>query len=864
MVAEYLVFSPAIARVQGCMLVRSKDTFINLQSVCKTVRSLLAEYRRDQSQTTRISDVEREIFLYLLINTQLPGTEDIIKNDNFSSLAGTCIQINPLQFIELVNGLNLWEYMFECAPNLPESALTSLLPHVVKVIKGEEESEKLTGLWTAIGRSAALLTNNQQILKEYLVTVLRPKCSKREKIVNFLSLLCVLRSHLNPSPTQPPPLADLYNFESKLEATTKSTPKSGLDALLVALKAFVFDLDFDSWLDMAEASSDEVMKTNRISRVWIEDDIPSNLQLMAAHILAEVETSLQGMPGDLVVELVPVISQFSRRYTRQLELGIEELSLKQLITKIKEYSGDNKTPDWKLKAFIERVFSTFLSEALGEEESVATLNIFLPHLSNKLILLHETLSKQTNIQNFQKIFLHNVARISSLEDIQAVLKSSICNDTARFETTSFQDEFVSALNKATGGEEGSKEFLLLALQNREKTASNLVEEASRNPGQVKSISEILLVVQEVCLSVDADGSYLGNLLATNIQHKREREQDNVVDLFLKLGEHNHLLAEEVYRTILPQVFNLHTNNQFDECLVLLCLCSRIIDLPNLLAGLSGPLSRQSVVTISYILNLSYFKINQTSNDIRQESISLISKLLQHVPELELKPHLHPDILSYFLVLEDVVTLRDVVQNGFAKDELSLTMLAEMCVEETVAEILTFLPNLLNQEVIVLNQVLVKLAARKKADYEKPKLADLESVELLAICVQTLVSTSCINQVEKERLCLSFCGLLVKEMKDKETSALLNFIRIIVQTIWVIQGGSSSKNSDDAAIGSSISDEAAAVCCPAWSSFQAAVAQLLSQSPSEDDIRTVLLSLRLLHPSHQKDLVITMFNNQLQL
>ena len=35
------------------------------------------------------------------------------------------------------------------------------------------------------------------------------------------------------------------------------------------------------------------------------------------------------------------------------------------------------------------------------------------------------------------------------------------------------------------------------------------------------------------------------------------------------------------------------------------------------------------------------------------------------------------------------------------------MLAEMCVEETVAEILTFLPNLLNQEVIVLNQVVLQ-------------------------------------------------------------------------------------------------------------------------------------------------------------
>ena len=53
---------------------------------------------------------------------------------------------------------------------------------------------------------------------------------------------------------------------------------------------------------------------------------------------------------------------------------------------------------------------------------------------------------------------------------------------------------MSALNKATGGEEGSKEFLLLALQNREKTASNLVEEASRNPGQVRVFNLLPTIV----------------------------------------------------------------------------------------------------------------------------------------------------------------------------------------------------------------------------------------------------------------------------------------------------------------------------------------------------------------------------------
>ena len=137
---------------------------------------------------------------------------------------------------------------------------------------------------------------------------------------------------------------------------------------------------------------------------------------------------------------------------------------------------------------LERIVSEHLTEALGRDDCLKILSNFLPQLCGHLQLIYTTLMSNQSFQLSDplKDFLLSLARISSIHDLRTVLSLQTGLESAWLETCQFNDQFVSALNRATtGSEEGNWEFLLLALQNREKTAVCLVEEASNNPGQVR-------------------------------------------------------------------------------------------------------------------------------------------------------------------------------------------------------------------------------------------------------------------------------------------------------------------------------------------------------------------------------------------
>ena len=59
-----------------------------------------------------------------------------------------------------------------------------------------------------------------------------------------------------------------------------------------------------------------------------------------------------GRKYGLSVELVGVMQVFSREYTRQRELGIEEMSLKEILDSVKCLSEKKIEDQWKIEAFI--------------------------------------------------------------------------------------------------------------------------------------------------------------------------------------------------------------------------------------------------------------------------------------------------------------------------------------------------------------------------------------------------------------------------------------------------------------------------------------------------------------------------------
>jgi len=69
-------------------------------------------------------------------------------------------------------------------------------------------------------------------------------------------------------------------------------------------------------------------------------------------------------------------------------------------------------------------------------------------------------------------------------------------------------------------DEVRQDFLILALQNGEKTVETLVEEGSKNSGQIGSISRILRYLEPVCTRSKDGTSILGEIFIKYILQKR--------------------------------------------------------------------------------------------------------------------------------------------------------------------------------------------------------------------------------------------------------------------------------------------------------------------------------------------------------
>ena len=89
---------------------------------------------------------------------------------------------------------------------------------------------------------------------------MKPGAENEAKVLNFISHLAVLGSSLSANSstiTESPPSSLIYNFKpapnsSLSPVERKPEVTSSLKALFVALKAFLLDLDFNSWFEMAE------------------------------------------------------------------------------------------------------------------------------------------------------------------------------------------------------------------------------------------------------------------------------------------------------------------------------------------------------------------------------------------------------------------------------------------------------------------------------------------------------------------------------------------------------------------------------------------------------------------------------------
>ena len=319
------------------------------------------------------------------------------------------------------------------------------------------------------------------IIKEYLTLVLQTGATSKDRIFNFISLLAVLRGNLEGGDNEnihertkhEERLSDLYQFQDQNLARHKVDNKDVVESLLVALKAFLRDLSFESWLELAEIPSFELLSLNGISGVWREGDTPSNLQFIAAHLLAQCKLLMQVYPGGMAAELLNIISGFSRLYSKELELNLDEMSRVDILDRI----GDSEDQqNWKLDAFIDTLFGDrLIAEVLSDSESLSRLSSHPEKSSRHSARILAHLKKSKEVEEFHKQFLKKIARCLDFNALQSVAVE-VTEDGFDFQTEEFDVEFVEALNKATeeNSEEVQQDFLVLCIQNGRETVSRSV------------------------------------------------------------------------------------------------------------------------------------------------------------------------------------------------------------------------------------------------------------------------------------------------------------------------------------------------------------------------------------------------------
>jgi len=900
MVLDYLVFNPVLARVQGCMLQCGTAKDVNIPTLIKVIGN---ELRNNSGALTALDDgtnVEgrkRQIFLFLLVNTQLDWKQDILENDNYSSCAFTCCLLQPSQLIDVVAAVNLWPYLFECCPFLPVTVLEPLLQQAaIFASKCESTSQKQkTGahttnsktplnpaglelaVWTAVGTCSRFLQEKEQIIGDYLKAIFCPGLEEEQKFSNLISLLAVVKSYLS-SPTSNA-TSTLYNFKRySKESTEQENHKSIIEPLIVALKAFTYDLSVESWLEKID--SQQLIENNAISNIWMEENFPSNLQMITAHLMAQLAPLIEESGLENCADLLTVINSFAQPYNRQLELNLEELTLTELISCIKKTNVDNTA--WKLDAYLDRVASHYLPEALADERFVDLLLHHPTRLSRHIKLIHKTLTDLPTVSANQKQLMLAVGRVCpNFDDLVALIQTnSGCNFShvsttpSKLQVDTYDLEFVDALNRASGDfadEAVQRNFLLLCVQNPALTVVKLVNEAAANAGQVTSIADILKCVDAACTVEMEEGvQFLPSLLATNILGKSGKEQENIIDLYLTMCKTNAVYANQVFMIIIKNIFTLVKNSKFRESVVLVRLCqSRLAAAETWSCAnsdksdddwLSLSDARLSRTCLCWVLNQAYFGRTAAHLELRELTVCVIRQLNLRL-DSNLVSLVHPDILSYFWtgqLDQRTVTVRDLVQYTYGKQSATACVGLEsgyFSSEEIFAQLLSFLPFLLKAEFLPLFQVLLVLLGSEK---DETTMTELKSLELVSDALQALVDTN-IDEGEVEQMYLGYCSLYTSLIRTSETEQLLKLYRMIIEDMFFLYDNCNSGVSQTQQHQHRQLD-VDAICAPLWASCQAAVAELLLKSPTVEQSKAVLVPLCMLPSNINKDTVVRLMQN----
>lgn len=854
--------------------------------------------------------VGREVNLYLLLNTDLGWTEDLLANEAFASLAHTCQQLSSAQYLEVVWRAELWPHLLEALYGLGEDEAGRLYLSILPLPRHLTPSLERLVIWTGLASTGLARPNAGNLLQGYCAMLLDPHERRPEELpYRLISVLTTLRTLLDREQRyQVLPhwskFAGLYKFrkleeQKEFKKEEQCEKEEWLNSLLITLEALVANLDIDTWLGWCEVSSKELLRYNSWILFWSGDQqhVPSNIQLLTAHLLSECDQLLTGLKKNpKVAQVLPIVKGFARPYCRELELGLEEMELPQLIQQLRQLPEA-----WQRQAVLRRLLVSFLGEALSDEDCATLLaensSLIEPDMGTVQPVIRQLvhMGSHGRLRPHHKTFLLDLCRRlkpASWPPLITWLVTEFGHADC-LEAEDFEANIIEELNKAGLGEEGtvdvssSTEFCLLALQNGRKTIEQLVRAAAQNAGQIPTAVVILqqAAVEPICahsFSSDDPRSTLGVQLIGQLEFNKAKELDNSIELYLALAKGSVRYAVEVC-SLLPRIISdCWARRAYNDCRLYADVLVRSLNDTEVLKK-EGQLTLATVltavITLVEIVNASSAATVVPCGEPVADGFALLELSLggldcllrRRRPDVEpvMEQLLAPSCRGYFLsaptsllaALQALLFNRRPENATFWpggrkwKEDRSLI----------VGEAALVLPRLLRYDWQHLLEMLISVheetegreipsrvgkggvcpeEAAEEEEEDRPKtsvLAALETLSQALSAYQPILQQSPAHQELVEYMVLAFGTVVTSYINSSGRAGALALSSLLIQIIWNFSGSVTLSQL-------------------LWPSCHAAIARLLSLHPREEEIRDICYSLAVLQVSESRSLALRMLEN----
>ena len=435
-----------------------------------------------------------------------------------------------------------------------------VVEEVVKLVSKKVLPSQNTIITSLILSSSSNVRINPDTVVE-LVAILRNKSLQLEvksninlKLTVIVNLLVLLRKFMNSSDRKV--LSDDHQSLLYCDMTDTTVPDTSVDLrplllLLSLYKELMVELTVEDWLESVEVKSSVVLESSLAEQIWPEEcPPPSNMQMLISHLQHDCRHLMKNLTvaerdRQLLAEVDQAMAATARRFSRSLELNMEEMELGQVVERIAVV----ETPDWQRQAYLQHLMSDEnFEQVLANEDFVTKLGKHVKYLTEHCQkIMNFSLEKGSEP-------LHRLTREvlneTDADQLVTILDSfhSVHGLNSQLRAANWEERLVLLLNKfslASEDETLTKELLLLSLEDGESLVKRLVETAAQNKGKISSCASLLVRLKVLCRTPIAESEFLLTGVVTDHLGEEEAGQENVFSLVVAVARSEPELCVQV-------------------------------------------------------------------------------------------------------------------------------------------------------------------------------------------------------------------------------------------------------------------------------------------------------------------------------